>query len=312
MNAEKSIIGKCPHCSARYAVKEEHRAGFRHCKICGGSLRVGDIYTEHDITMVALLPDLDGESFTADGYTVTRGVLSSAEEVGDVIVIPEGTLAIGKGVFAGRTNIRRVVIPEGVRYIGENAFYGCEGIRELTLPNSLMTIADCAFAYCKRLSSITLPQGVRCIGNAIFHFCSNLTTLDMPMDMTYVGGAPYRFCKRLRRAVIPDCVYNPFIWYLGMDWFSELDALEEIVLGKRVLSCERIPPKGVQRLVFTQPEGWYTRRSPMDVPTPVAPKHLTDPRAAAQYFYKLRKQGLSLLRLDDGVDPHILEPELHS
>ena len=309
MNEKKTHIGKCPYCSTHYSVGDAHRASFRRCRICHGPLSVGEVYTEGKLTFIALLPELDGESFTADGYTVTRGVLTAAEGIGETAVIPSGTIAIGKRAFAENKTLRRVVIPEGVLYIGEGAFHGCEGIRELSLPESLLTVGDAAFALCSRLTEVSLPQGVRCLGNAAFHFCKNLTVLDMPMDMTFVGGAPYRFCKRLRRAVIPNCVCDPYVWYMGYDWFSEMDALEEIVLGASVASCERMPSRGVHRIVFTNPEGWYTRRSITDTPTPVDPKRLADPKAAALYYAKLRREGLSLFRADGGEDPHILEPD---
>ena len=309
MNETKTHLGKCPFCSATYAVGDAHRATFRRCRICHGPLSVGELYTEGKLTFIALLPELDGESFTADGYTVTRGVLTTAEGIGDTAVIPAGVIAIGKSAFADNKTLRRVVIPEGVLYIGERAFCGCEGLREVSLPSTLLTLGDAAFAYCSRLVSLTLPQGLRCLGGSAFHFCKNLTVLDMPMDMTYVGGAPYRFCKRLRRAVIPNCVCNPYVWYMGYDWFSEMDALEEIVLGENVASCERMPSLRIRRLVFMKPEGWYTRYRWNDEPTPVDPKRLSDPKAAALYYAKLRREGLSLFRPDGGEDPHILEPD---
>lgn len=296
MSENKMVFGNCPYCSTAYSMRTYLGGEVRECQVCHGEFEIGERYEvkvgTHNLTYAHLLPRLHGETFTDCGYTVVDGVLVSAENVGEAVNIPRGTVAIGREVFMGNKKIKSVYIPDGVLYIGEGAFAGCEGIRTLRLPDGLVAMANCAFKSCRRLTEVDIPKSLKYAGYSLFHGCDNLTELFLPMDMLLVGGSPCRFCRRLERANIPHCVTD--IGY----WFAETDMLEEVIIGEGVYDTTHIPTAKLQRAVFTRTDGWYFRRGYTKKIADIPPEDLSDPKRAAMLLYKAKKEGKTVVHRD--------------
>ena len=284
----KFLYADCPFCSAHYKAKAEKGYGdFHNCKVCGGALRAGEEYQEKGITYVRLLPNLTGETFEKDGYVVENGVLISAPKTLTELHIPQGVLAIGEAVFKGNRLLKNITIPDGVLYVGASAFQGCDGAKTLRLPKTLRTIGNEAFRGCRRLTEVEIPASLQCAGYAVFQECDNLIRADFPMDMVFLYGSPYRYCKNLKRATIPHCVVEMSVW------FTDVVNLETLVVGK---GASRIPLEFCGKLkavYFTRTDNWrfYTGRGEGEA---VPESELADPKKAAQFLYRLHKQGRSI------------------
>lgn len=72
-------------------------------------------------------------------------------KIPSTLVIPEGCKKIGKYVFSGCLNLKKVIIPGSVDRIGDAAFYGCEDAEVIIeKPESeFKRIGDQAFYDCK-------------------------------------------------------------------------------------------------------------------------------------------------------------------
>ena len=296
----RMIFGDCPYCSTSYSMNTHLGGEVRACKVCRGEFEIGECYKvsikaggTHELTYAHFHPRLRGETFTTDGYTVRDGVLVSAENVGENVRIPHGVITIGREVFKDNKKIKSVYIPDGVLYIGEAAFSGCEGIRALRLPDGLLAMANAAFIECRRLAEVEIPKSLKYAGYSLFHGCDNLTELIFPMDMVSMGGSPCRFCKKLKRTNIPHPVIN--ITY----WFSDVDMLEEVIIGGGVFDCCGIPTGKLRSAVFTRTDGWYTRRGYTEKLADIPPEELADPKKAARLLYKAKKEKIQIVHRDD-------------
>lgn len=110
-------------------------------------------------------------------------------------VIPEGTVIIGEGAFAGNTNITSIVIPETVTTIGARAFADCVALESLTLSKGVVTIEKEAFANCIKLESFIIPRTVTTIGDFAFEGCEKIVRLDIPTSVTTIGEGAFKGCK---------------------------------------------------------------------------------------------------------------------
>lgn len=282
--ASNIYFSHCPFCSATYLGNKEEYEDFCQCKVCNHSFTLGEEYSSGTLNYIDLLPTIEGETFVKDGYTVENGVLKSALIDADEVKIPKGVVIIGRDVFKDNKKIKKVTMPDSVLYIGSGAFSGCDGLREVSLPKNLLSIGAGSFYKCRRLTKINIPQTLKYIGGSAFHECDNVTDLDIPVDMDYVGGGLYRFCKKLKKAVIPS---YPRIDLLS--WFSDLNSLEEIVVGKYVNSTMEFPIDKIKSIKFINTEGWTISKGYNEDIIPVPPSELENPKKAAQYLYKLSK-----------------------
>ena len=112
------------------------------------------------------------------------------------------------------------------------------------------------------------------------------------MDMEFLGGSPYRYCKKLKKATVPNCVTDTTYW------FSGLDSLEEIVLGKGVGNCDGIPLEKMKSVTFLKKTGWCTKKGYGDEAVLLDPSELESPKSAALLLYRLKKSKATLSRTD--------------
>lgn len=87
-----------------------------------------------------------------------------------------------------------IVIPEGTIEIGKHAFYGIAGLSSVSFPKSLRKVDDCAFTFCK-IENLKFNQGLEFIGNSAFALSDELTemVLDIPSSVKYIGPSAFNF-----------------------------------------------------------------------------------------------------------------------
>lgn len=110
-------------------------------------------------------------------------------------VIPEGTVIIGEGAFAGNITITNIVIPDSVTTIGARAFADCISLETITLSKNLLTIEEQAFLNCVKLKSFEIPRGVTTFADYAFEGCESIVRLDIPTSVTTIGEGAFKGCK---------------------------------------------------------------------------------------------------------------------
>lgn len=92
--------------------------------------------------------------------------------------------------------LKKVVIPEGTVEIGKSAFYGINSLSSVSFPSSLEKIDDLAFANLSNWSNVELNDGLEFIGNSAFLSDKAVVnkTLEIPATVKYIG--PGAFCFR--------------------------------------------------------------------------------------------------------------------
>lgn len=101
-------------------------------------------------------------------FVIENGVLTKYKGKGGEVVIPEGVIKIGAGVFSHLKNLTSVVIPNTVIAIGSYAFNNCEALTSVVIPNSVTTIGYDVFGFTKKLEFIIIPKSVVEIGTDVF------------------------------------------------------------------------------------------------------------------------------------------------
>ena len=153
-------------------------------------------------------------------------------------IIPDHINSIGKGVFAGCSNLTSITIPSSVTSIGESAFWGCtalnsivvekenpiydsrdncnaiietktntliSGCKNTVIPNSVTSIGNHAFSALS-LASIVIPNSVTTIGEFAFSYCDALTSITIPNSVTSIGYGAFAGCTGLTSVTIPSSV----------------------------------------------------------------------------------------------------------
>lgn len=90
--------------------------------------------------------------------------------------------------------LHAIVIPEGTIEIGKSAFCGIESLSSVSFPKSLRKVDDCAFLYCM-IENLKLNQGLEFIGNSAFGLRTELVeeVLDIPASVKYIGPCAFNF-----------------------------------------------------------------------------------------------------------------------
>lgn len=111
-----------------------------------------------------------------------------------VLVIKEGTKAIGHRAFENCDNIAKVVLPDSIVIIAQDAFFGCRNLVDVSLSYSYQMndeqeksliegkggIFSGAFSSCENLKSVHIPSSIKIIEKNAFFDCKNLDTLCFP------------------------------------------------------------------------------------------------------------------------------------
>jgi len=296
MGINNRFMGYCPFCGRPMLFREEKTKSVKACPVCTAPIAFQEVMDfERDTLGYEIVPDVKGESFERDGYTVENGMITHYTGDAAAIVTPRGAIAIAPAAFRGNKSVKSVVLSDDIRYVGNEAFLDCEGVRTLTISENVVSIGNSAFRGCRRLERVTVPASLRAAGYAVFHSCENLTELLMPMDMVYLGGSPYGFCKKLKVANIPHCVTD-----LGPAWFQDNDRIEILTVGRSAVSI-RCPSGSLREVYFTNPEGWkpltFFFGEGEDVPY-LPEKDMKSPKTAASLFKKHASRGHEIYRPD--------------
>lgn len=272
--------------------REEQTRTVKHCPVCLAP--VAFVRETGEQNGYRIISDVQGETFSVDGYVVEKGTLVRYEGTEKKLHTPKGVLAIGQDAFRDNRTAREIVVTDGVLYVGENAFYGCDGVRNLTLPESVVAIGHYAFRECRRLKTLALPGGLRAAGYNLFHSCDNLTEADVPMNMEFLAGTPHSFCRSLRRVHIPHCVTDT------AQWLTYADRVEQIVFGQGVYWLDNMGPPRLQEAYFTVPDGWRVRGSLFSQhEESISADDLRNPKKAALLLKKYEKEGKTIYRPRD-------------
>lgn len=97
-----------------------------------------------------------------------------------------------KFMWNGKLNV--VVIPEGTVEIGKYAFDGINSLSSVSFPKTLRKVDDCAFVNCK-IENLKFNQGLKFIGNSAFGLSNSLPeeVLDIPSSVKYIGPSAFNF-----------------------------------------------------------------------------------------------------------------------
>ena len=150
------------------------------------------------------------------------------------IEIPAGTKGIVQGAFKDQENLREVVIPEGIVFFGGGIFTRCSALATVTLPSDMKEIPTGMFGDCTSLKSITLPEGLTFIGSGAFSG-SGLESITIPGSVKSILGA-FRRCKSLREIRFPSGVET-----LGTTFLQGCSALETVLIPQSVKEIDSYP-----------------------------------------------------------------------
>ena len=90
--------------------------------------------------------------------------------------------------------LHAIVIPEGTIEIGKYAFDGINSLSSVSFPKTLRKVDDCAFVNCK-IENLKFNQGLEFIGNSAFGLSNSLPeeVLDIPSSVKYIGPSAFNF-----------------------------------------------------------------------------------------------------------------------
>ena len=129
------------------------------------------------------------------------------------VVIPEGIIAIGSGVFKD-TLVEKIDFPETLITIGANAFKNST-ITEVVLPDSVTNVYEHAFENCNRLTTFHCGKNMSGVGEAAFKNCVALTDVYLNDDIENISTSAFENCNRLKELFVPEGLVS-----LGTDAFS--------------------------------------------------------------------------------------------
>lgn len=120
----------------------------------------------------------------------------------ETVRIPENVVHVGKDVFSGHSEIKKLIIPNTVTSIGESAFAGCTGIEYLLLPASIRFVGTCAFSGCANLKEVCFEVAAGAdddwveLDEGSFSNCENLESARLPAKLD-IWSNPFINCPQL-------------------------------------------------------------------------------------------------------------------
>ncbi len=208
-----------------------------------GTVVIPDYYEGLPVVRVA------DEGFGGDGTldsfrnTVTTGVAlpETLVEIGDYafgnctalkeIVIPDGVVSLGRGVFDEDEDLLRAVLPSSLSEIPDRLFFGCTALYDVSIPATaaVKVIGGGAFRGCEDLTSVEIPSSVESIGAGAFASCSGLTAVELPASVTSIGASAFANCSGISSFTVPAGVTR-----LENYLFYECSSLSEITFPAQV------------------------------------------------------------------------------
>lgn len=147
---------------------------------------------------------MDAQKNDSDYVTLNSVLLYMKNRKGN-IVIPEGVVGIGDGLFKA-FDVLTIQFPEGLKFIGRNSFQDCYYLEEVTLPEGLEEIRDGAFYNSQNLASVYMPQSVTEIGEYAFYYCCALQDLTLSQNITSIKDYTFYNGGKLKEFYVPEKV----------------------------------------------------------------------------------------------------------
>ncbi len=171
-------------------------------------------------------------------------------------------VAIGRGAFKNRTDLKTVMIPDSVEKIEFDAFYNCTDLQNIDLSKNLTTIGYNAFGNCKALIKIEIPrslkkfdgtwgsgtntgygtfggcsnlkkikfeEGSTIVCSALFMGCDGIEEVELPDTITEIGSWAFENCKNLNKITIPESVTQ-----IGDRAFAECSGLTDVEMQEGI------------------------------------------------------------------------------
>ena len=152
----------------------------------------------------------DANRATITGYSGSAIALYIPGEIDGHEVV-----AIGRGAFKNRTDLKTVMIPDSVENIGIDTFSNCIQLENISWSKNLKKIGENAFYNCDNLQIVKIPKSLKDvyatydsidIPNGVFNGCSNLKTVNFEEGSTIIADALFRGCDGLEKVTIPDTI----------------------------------------------------------------------------------------------------------
>ena len=167
---------------------------------------------------ITILPATMEKQFEADGYTLSKWLDMSSEEV-DFTQIPalRNIRMIGEGAFKGLTQLKKIVLPSSLEYIDFDAFAHCSSLESVKLQgNNLEEIAGGAFSDCRNLRRLDIPSSVRKINGEAFNGCTSLRTIILRHTSVCSLHMAMGYIENLVAIYVPDSLVESY--KNDMDW----------------------------------------------------------------------------------------------
>ncbi len=124
-------------------------------------------------------------------FIIENGWLIEYTGPGGAVVVPDGVIVIGSGVFQDNPNVDKITsitLPDSVVELYDGAFRYCTGMKNIRLSKNLKIIGHWAFLNCSSLTNLTIPESVTHISESVFDGCVNLELLTLPPKFNPKNG----------------------------------------------------------------------------------------------------------------------------
>jgi len=122
------------------------------------------------------------------------------ETLGGKPVVELGQYLFNKSHY--RKNLESVVLPEGLLVIGDGVFMECERLTRVNIPSTVTKIGNQAFESCA-VSEAELPEGLASVGLGAFRW-SGLESLRIPASLTKIGMVAFVGCNELKELTVAE------------------------------------------------------------------------------------------------------------
>lgn len=205
---------------------------------------------------------------TFDGKTYNLGIFENEIKKDKYIldnskVIDSKDFIIESGVvtkYLGCSNV--VIIPDGAIALSPCLFWDNQKIKEVRLPNSLISISGDTFYNCSNLEKVNIPFSCKFMGNNPFAGCPKIKVINESPYFNLVDGVLYnKDFTRLIYYPISKLDEKYIIDFrckiLGKHSFYLCNNLKEVDIPKSVIKLENNPFSGCNQLILNNKSLYY-------------------------------------------------------